>query len=589
MNLPSLRSRIRNGTLPAGAGRDGHLHAAPIIGWQRHSRNLYRNYVSIEVAQHLHESLRALELAERDGKAKEELPRARDEFRGWMDIENHNFTEVGEPEIAHDIETRAEKLFKQIDSEPSSSRHDTEFGQLHGRIDDLIKINRDAMFRADSKSVRLGRHLTYQFIAGLAVLLLAGVAMAWALGWAIARPLTELTERLRGIGQRRSQVRLGQQSLAELQAVTREFNQMAERLEQFEKLNVERLMYEKSKTEAIIESLEDGVVLIDSDGVVAHINEIAALIMGVEPKDALGSPFDDLSSNHTHYLRVRDALRNLSKAGDENRIEVQLHVRGRDHTYLLAHSAAPQRRWNTGTILILQDVTYLRDQDRARANLVATISHELRTPLTSLALSAELLQRDADGFGPRQHELLDAILDECARIKLLSDNLIKLARGEMAAISVNREQLNLSRIVEDVVHRFSLQARQRQVQLEEHLQPLPEISGDSIKLSWVVSNLIGNALRYTPAGGRIEVAARPINGQVRLEVADSGPGIPAKFETISSSASPSIPRTDWRKGRQDWDSIAKDIVPLTADAFSLKGGRLRAAGSSLNCSCPTLH
>ena len=126
------------------------------------------------------------------------------------------------------------------------------------------------------------------------------------MGWALSRPLTELAERLRGISQRKSHVRLGPQTLAELDEVAREFNQMAERLENYDRMNVERIVYEKSKTEAIIESLEDGVVLIDSDGIVAHINEVAALIMGIEPADALGSRFDDLSSNHPHYLRVRD-------------------------------------------------------------------------------------------------------------------------------------------------------------------------------------------------------------------------------------------------------------------------------------------
>ena len=402
MNAPSLQRRIRNGTLLM-------LALVVLLGLYTLPRvyalggairaTLYRNYVSIEAAQNMHAALNTLQVAEHDGRAKDVLPSARDNFLQWNDVEDHNFTEVGEPELAADITRRANQLFADVAAAPPGTYHDREFAELHGRLDDLIAMNKAAMFRADSRSVMLGKHLAYEFAGGLVLVLLVGAAVSWGLGWRLSKPLTELAERLRGISQRKSQVRLGPQPLAELEAVAREFNQMAERLEQYDKLNVERLVYEKSKTEAIIESLEDGVVLIDADGIVAHINEIASLILGVDPQDALGSPFDDLSSNHPHYLRVRDALRTLQRAGpDGHRTEIDLHVRGREHSYVLKpvplHHTVGK---SLGTLLILQDVTYIRDQDRARTNLVATLSHELRTPLTSLALSAELLSREMPG------------------------------------------------------------------------------------------------------------------------------------------------------------------------------------------------
>ncbi len=399
MSTPSLRTRIRNVSLVLvvlviGLG----LYALPRVYQLGTSirETLHRNYVSIEAAQHMHDALRGLQLAERDGHARDAVADSRATFMHWMDIEDHDFTELGEPELAHDIENRGRRLFDEIAAAPPGTRHDREFDELHARLDDLIAMNQAAMWRADSRAVGLGRRLTYEFAASLLVLLVTGAALSWALGWALARPLTELAERLRGLSQRRTQVRLGPQPLAELEAVAREFNQMAEQLEQYEKLNVERLLYEKRKTEAIIESLEDGVVLIDSAGIVTHINEIAALIMDIEPADALGSPFDDLSSNSPHYRRVRDALRGLRRAApDGPRTEVQLHVRGRDHSYVLKPIALHRAEGAAlGTLLILQDVTYLRDQDRARSNLVETLSHELRTPLTSLALSAQLLQRE---------------------------------------------------------------------------------------------------------------------------------------------------------------------------------------------------
>ena len=578
MSTPSLRTRIRNVSLllvvlVIGLG----LYALPRVYRLGTSirETLHRNYISIEAAQHMHDALRVLQLAERDGHARDALPSARATFMHWMDIEDHDFTELGEPELAHDIERRAQRLFDEIATAPPQARHDREFDELHARLNDLIAMNQAAMWRADSRAAGLGRRLTYEFAGGLVALLVTGIVLSWALGWALARPLTELAERLRGLSQRHTQVRLGPQPLAELDAVAREFNQMAEQLEQYEKLNVERLLYEKRKTEAIIESLEDGVVLIDSAGIVTHINEIAALIMDIEPSDALGSPFDDLSSNSPHYRRVRDALRGVRRAApDGPRTEVQLHVRGRDHSYVL--KPIPLHRTEgaaLGTLLILQDVTYLRDQDRARSNLVETLSHELRTPLTSLALSAQLLQREEAGLDPHQRELLRTILEECARMKQLTDNLLNLSRGELASISLKRERLDLARVVEEVAGRFRLQAEEKHVVLERKITEVPPVSGDPVKLSWVVSNLIGNALRYTPQGGRIEVMTGWADDTVRLEVADSGPGI-----------APELRDYVFERFAQYGDSMEKGSAGLglaiVKDIVVAHGGRIFVTGNA---------
>ena len=110
-------------------------------------------------------------------------------------------------------------------------------------------------------------------------------------------------------------------------------------------------------------------------------------------------------------------------------------------------------------------------------------------------------------------------------MKQLTDSLLNLARGELASITLARERLDLARVAEEVAGRFRLQAEEKRIALESHIAQVPPVSGDPVKLSWVVSNLIGNALRYTPEGGRIEVATSSVDDTVRLEVADTGPGI----------------------------------------------------------------
>ena len=315
------------------------------------------------------------------------------------------------------------------------------------------------------------------------------------------------------------------------------------------------------------------MVLIDTEGIVAHINEIASLILGVDLQDALGSPFDDLSSNHPHYLRVRDALRTLQRAGPEGqRTEIELHVRGRDHSYVL--KSVPLHHTvgkSLGTLLILQDVTYIRDQDRARTNLVATLSHELRTPLTSLALSAELLSREIPGSNPRSSELLAGdprrmLADASAYRQPAQPRARRDTRDRRPAKSVSISPGSAA----DVTRRFAIQAREKHVEIQEHIESVPAVIGDPVKLLWVISNLLGNALRDTPAGGTIKVSTHGARQATRLEVTDSGPGIPPELKDYIFE----------RFAQYGSDGLAKGLAGLGLLASSRKLSRPMAAGFS---------
>jgi NtrC-family two-component system sensor histidine kinase KinB len=531
MTPPPLRARIRNGTLLmlALTLAIGTL-AVPTIHKLGGSirETLYRNYVSIDASQHMHAALYAAELAQVQGALPTVLLQSRNTFAHWINVELNDITEVGEEALARDIQKRGLRIFDELSRGPAGKPDHHEFNLLHQRVDDLIEMNRAAMFRADSRSTRMSDRLAYEFAIGLIILLVLGTALSWTLAWNIAKPLAELSERLRSFSLHGPALRLGEQPLAELQAVASEFNRMAERLEQFEKLNVDRLIYEKCKTEAILESIEDGIVLIDSSGVVTHINEVASIILGVERGEALGSSFDDLDSNHPHYLRVRSALQSVAtQALEAQRVEVDLHVRGRDHTYVLKPvPLRPDTGQSFGTILILQDITYLRDKDRARTNLVATLSHELKTPLTSLALSAELLERSS-GLNTQQREMVGSIREDVGRMKDLANDLLDLARGEgTAAITLRAVPVDVTELLKAVTRTFALQAEQKPVQLRTDFdESAPKIRADAVKLSWVVSNLVANALRYTPAGGTISVSSRTTGEAVRLQICDTGPGI----------------------------------------------------------------
>jgi len=298
-----------------------------------------------------------------------------------------------------------------------------------------------------------------------------------------------------------------------------------------ERTRVDVVLAEKAKTEAVTEAIEDGLIVLDPNGVVGHVNEVACAILGLDRVEVLGRRFDELSSTAPHYLRLRSAVReflaNPSREGE--RIELALFLRGRDHHYVLRPTPfrAPDGT-HAGVIFGLQDVTYLRDQEARREHLIATLSHELGTPLTSLGMALELLGRDG-GLTGDQRGLLDTAREDLARLQDVSQRLVDLSRSRAMGIAIERGNVDLRDVVPRVLRPFQLQAREKGVTIESKVPDAGvTIAGDQIKLSWAISNLIANALRYTPKGGSVRLEVQSEDGAVLLSVIDTGPGIPVE-------------------------------------------------------------
>ncbi|HXJ35988.1 MAG TPA: ATP-binding protein [Candidatus Eisenbacteria bacterium] len=300
-----------------------------------------------------------------------------------------------------------------------------------------------------------------------------------------------------------------------------------------ERSRIDVVLAEKAKTEAVIESIEDGLVVLDHTGHVVHVNEVACAILGVERAQALGTAFAELGSNHPHYLRLRGVVANLLAHPEQPHepVELALYLRGRDHYFVLRPTPLHLPGGGpAGLIVVLQDVTYLRDQEARREQLMATLSHELRTPLQSLRLATDLLDRSGTSADGPPAELVAAAREDVARLEDVAARLLDVSRSRAMSIALERRDLDLPDVVTRVVRLFALQARERDVTVTPAIaEGNLRLAGDPTKITWALSNLIANALRYTPRGGRITVEAGAANGAVRLVVADTGPGIPPEL------------------------------------------------------------
>jgi PAS domain S-box-containing protein len=299
-----------------------------------------------------------------------------------------------------------------------------------------------------------------------------------------------------------------------------------------ERSRIDAVLEAQAKLEAVIESIEDGLVVVDREGVVQDVNEVACAILGFEECDALGKRFEDLGTDHPHYLRLRAAVADFlaHPEREHDPVELALYLRGRDHYYMLRPTPLRARDGtHAGFILVLQDVTYLRDQEARREQLMATLSHELRTPLTSLRMATDLLSRARPPLDAEREKLVAAAREDVERLEDVAQRLLDVSRSRAMSIALDRQHVHLGDVVARCARIFALQARERGVALETAVAEADlRVAGDPTKITWALSNLIANALRYTPHGGRVTLAARAENGAVRVSVADTGPGIPAE-------------------------------------------------------------
>lgn len=361
-------------------------------------------------------------------------------------------------------------------------------------------------------------------LASLLNIALSIIAGTW-FARTIVRPLAGMTRTVRGISRNRFDQKIDIVSDDEIGQLATEFNKMTERLRVYEQMNISRLVAEKSKSEAIVASISDPLVVVDCAGVVMLANPAARRLLpravaGIESRSA----FPDES--------WRAALTETGEPGDGAAEQDALLTREEDGEQRFYR---PRRRTirdeqgeATGVVTMLQDVTRFKQLENLKSEFLATVSHEFRTPLTSINMTVDILLNQVLGsLTPRQHELLDGAKQDCERLKKLVEQLLDLSRLESGRADIRRERVRIRDVVDGALRPLLLPMHEKKLELTVDVdERLPPVHGDPEKLQWVVSNLVGNALRYCDEGGAIAIRAVLEGRSIAVSVRDNGRGIP---------------------------------------------------------------
>ena len=311
---------------------------------------------------------------------------------------------------------------------------------------------------------------------------------------------------------------------------------MAAKLKAYKELDVQQILAEKHKSEAIIRSIDDGIVVIDPDLRISGINPMAARAFSTSPGEANGRHVLEVIKNEELFAHIRRSIESggptPSTNDDQNVVSLPKDDAHRYYQFSIT-AVRPAGESVASIVLLLRDITRLKELDRLKSEFVMTASHELRTPLTGLEMSIELLaESSASRLDEKERQLLNAAREEVLRLKALANDLLDISKIEAGRMEMEFDRANVEELFEKAVVVLKNQAAEKRVELSATASPdLPQVRADGNKITWVLTNLISNAMRYTEAGGWIRLRAERAGPQVHISVADNGEGIPYEYQS----------------------------------------------------------
>ena len=294
------------------------------------------------------------------------------------------------------------------------------------------------------------------------------------------------------------------------------FNKMAQSLKQM----IGTLSTERNMLTAVLSTMVDGVLMTNLEGNVLMANPAVEKLFGFEEKSARGYPLIETILDH----EINDILQSCLKSGQQQ--AGQIDSRGR----LLRVIATPiLDNGMGGALLIFQDLTEVKRFQTMRQEFVSNISHELRTPLASMKAILETLNEGAIDDRPKLKDFLTMMGGEVDRMTLLARELAELSRIETGQNKLKIAPVDLNSVIDQAITKLKPQSQRKQIDILRQSDPsLPMIPAEGERILQVLTNLLDNAIKFTPASGRIIISAKSEDDGVLVAVEDTGAGIPAE-------------------------------------------------------------
>ncbi len=469
-------------------------------------------------------------------------------FFQWLARAKDNITVEGEERIVRTIEKEYSAYLQHISGllpvsksnlqKSAAFYHETilpSFISVRDACIRLREINQETMFKASERARHVAKRAIWSMVIIGSAAVGIGLGFSLLLSNLLVKPVRRMMEATQKISEGNYDVEISVASSDELGDLTSDFNQMAKKLKAYHDLNIDQILAEKRKSDAIIRSIDDGIVVVDKELKVTGINPTAARALGIEPDQVQNKHFLEVVKNEMLFNYVKESFETGQPPSIEERKTIFTIEEGeKQRHYQFSITPVHGKPGSLlGVVLLLRDVTRLTELDRLKSEFVMMASHELRTPLTSIGMSIKLLLEKAmEKLDGKEQQLLLAAHEDLQRLKNLVNNLLDLSKIEAGKMAMEFENISVDSLCQNAMGVLKNQIDAKGVNVTLDLHPhLPNVKADTNKIVWVLTNLISNALRYTDSGGQIRLSAEGIAPYIHVSVIDNGPGIPLEVQS----------------------------------------------------------
>lgn len=506
------------------------------------------NYKSIAAAQQMEsiierqDSLQLSYLSTKDQKYIDAFIKAEKEFQNFLKQAKNNVTEKGEKDFVSELDTSYNSYIntfykflakENLQTEYYFSEIFPKFEKIKSTCKNLLELNQNAMILKRKEADITTKKASFLMITLTIIMTFLGIIVIIHSTKKILYQFNIFIDKIKKISGKDYSQKIPLNMDKEFNKLGLAFNQMTKQLDIYKQMDIEKILNEKSKAEAIVESISDGIIVTDMNDNIILVNEAAEKIFNIKEQDVLDRQFLEGINNPKIFDSIQEVLKNKNLKSSLKQIEISLASNNKKMYCKVYVSSISKNNENIGVITLLQDITKSKEIDKMKTEFIATVSHEFKTPLTSIGMSVDLLSADKDiNSNPMHKDLIRIIKEEKERMVYLIKDLLDLSKIETGKGQIKLENCKLKSILENSIEDLKNYCDEQEAEvILENIDENLSVYADPSKISLVIKNLISNAVKYRKENVKPKILIDIIkkSNNVIVSVKDNGRGIPQDY------------------------------------------------------------